>query len=260
MEKLSVAIITLNEERNIGRCIDSVKNIADEIIVLDSFSGDKTVEIARSKGAKVIQQAFAGYIEQKNDAIRYTSNNYVLCLDADEALDEPLQQSIMQIKNNFTAAGYTMNRCTWYCNKFIRHGSWYPDRKLRLFNKSLAKWGGINPHDKVVFHQPQKTTHIKGDILHYSYNSLEEHEAQNNKFSTIAAESYWQQGKKTGLLKIIVSPCWAFLNSYLFRLGFLDGLYGFIIARNIAQLTFLKHSKLYLLQKKKYSRNRDPAE
>ncbi len=186
MNKLSVAIITFNEERNIGRCIDSVLPVADEVIVLDSHSTDNTCAIAVAKGAKVIQQAFAGYIEQKNDALSMAQYDLVLSLDADEALDERLQKAILTVKQSTPAAGYTMNRCTYYCGRFIRHGAWYPDRKLRLFNKQLAQWGGTNPHDKVEFRIPQTTIHLSGDILHYSYYTMEEHITQNNKFSTIA--------------------------------------------------------------------------
>jgi glycosyltransferase involved in cell wall biosynthesis len=250
MNKLSVAIITYNEERNIGRCIDSVLPVADEVLVLDSLSNDNTCAIAVAKGARVIQQPFAGYIEQKNAALSLARYDLVLSLDADEALDERLQQSILTAKKETLSAGYTMNRCTYYCGRFIRHGSWYPDRKLRLFNKQLAKWGGINPHDKVEFSTPQPTRQLAGDILHYSYYSLEEHVIQNNKFSTISAESYFSQGKRTSLFRILVNPCWAFFSGFILRGGFLDGFYGYVIARNVAHLTFLKHSKLYLLQRK----------
>ncbi|HEX4850049.1 MAG TPA: glycosyltransferase family 2 protein, partial [Puia sp.] len=175
MEKLSVVIITFNEEHTIGRCIESAKEIADEIVVLDSFSKDKTVEIANSKGAKVSQQKFAGYIEQKNDALALASFPFVLSLDADEAVDEVLRQSILQVKPTFSSPAYSMNRCTNYCGQFIRHGSWYPDRKLRLFDKRIAKWGGINPHDKIELEKHVSVTHLQGDILHFSYRSVDEH-------------------------------------------------------------------------------------
>src|SRR5215467_1285809 len=208
MERLSVVIITFNEERNIGRCIDSVMNVADEIIILDSFSTDRTVEIASSKGAIVKQQKFAGYIEQKNDALDLASFPFVLSLDADECLDETLIQSIAKAKSNFSYPAYFMNRCTNYCGKFIRHGSWYPDRKLRLVDKRIARWGGVNPHDKIEVRGPHDSTHLKGDILHYSYNSIEEHVLQNNKFSTISAAALFQQGKRTSIFKIIVNPGW----------------------------------------------------
>ncbi|MGE5106601.1 MAG: glycosyltransferase family 2 protein [Sphingobacteriales bacterium] len=249
MTAISVVIITFNEEKNIGRCIDSVKNIADEVIVLDSFSSDNTVDVAKARGAIVHQQAFAGYIEQKNKALSLASNQYVLSLDADEAIDTVLEKSILELKKNITYKGYTVNRCTYYCGKFIRHGSWYPDKKLRLFDNLQARYGGVNPHDFIVFDSPQPVQHLKGEILHYSYNSLEEHIIQNNRFSTISAEAYLKKGRKSNWLKIIFNPAWAFINDYVIRRGFLNGFYGYVIAKNIAHLTFMKYYKLYALQK-----------
>lgn len=251
MTKISAVIITFNEEKNIGRCIDSVRLLADEIVVLDSFSTDDTCSIAHEKGAMIHQQGFAGYIEQKNKALVLATHNYVLSLDADEAIDEKLLQSLIWAKKKKLLGAYSMNRCTSYCGKFIRYGSWYPDKKIRLFDKQVAKWGGENPHDKILLAPGQHVSHLKGDILHYSYGSIEEHVLQNNKFSTISATTLFAKGKRTSWFKIIINPCWAFIRSYFIRFGFLDGFYGYIIAKNIAHLTFLKHSKLYQKQKNK---------
>lgn len=248
--KISVVIITLNEEKNIGRCLDSVQEVADEVIVLDSFSSDNTITIARNKGAVIHQQAFSGYIEQKNKALTYAAHDYVLCLDADEAPDETLKNNILQLKRTDSPEiAYTMNRGTYYCGQLIKHGSWYPDKKLRLFNKRMAHWGGENPHDKVILLRPGAVKHLTGDLLHYSYNSISEHIAQNNKFSSISADTLFDHGKRTSLLKIIFNPWWAFVRSYFVYLGFLDGFYGFVVAINIAHLAFLKHCKLYQKQK-----------
>jgi glycosyltransferase involved in cell wall biosynthesis len=247
--RLSVVIITFNEEKNIGRCIDSVKNIADEIIVVDSCSTDKTAAIAEEKGAIVKLQPFLGYVEQKNMALETASNNFVLSLDADEALDKVLEASILEVKQNFSFKGYSMNRCTNYCGHFIRHGAWYPDKKLRLIDKYNAYWGGDNPHDKLIMKDNSEVKHLRGDILHYSYNSIEEHVQQNNKFSTISAETYFKRGKRTNPFKMIVHPFWAFILGYIIRGGFLDGFYGFVVALHVAHLSFLKHAKLYLKQK-----------
>ena len=248
MEKISIVIICLNEEKNIGRCIDSVKKVADEIIVLDSYSTDKTVAIAEQKGAVVIQETFKGYIQQKNRAIDLATHNFVLSLDADEALDPILVDSINKNRQKFANSAFKMNRLSNYCGKFIRHGSWYPDTKIRLFDKNVARWGGTNPHDKIVVAGIVSVKHLKGNILHYSYNTISEHVSQNNKFSTVAAESLFAKGKRTNLFKVFVNPVWAFFLSYVMRSGFLDGLYGFVIAVMIANLTFLKHIKLYQLQ------------
>jgi glycosyltransferase involved in cell wall biosynthesis len=249
MEKLSVVIITYNEEKNIGRCIDSVKTLADEILILDSNSTDNTVAIAESMGAIVKQESFTGFIQMKNRAVELAGNDYILSLDADEALDPLLSDSIRKVKENFKYRAYRMNRCTNYCGQFIRHGTWYPDRKIRLFDRKIAQWGGTNPHDKIILKENITAEHLQGDILHYSYYTIAEHASQNNKFSTIAAESFFASGKKTTLFNIIVNPLWAFLQSYFIKAGFLDGLFGFVIAIQISHMTFLKHIKLYLLLK-----------
>lgn len=251
MEKLSVVVITYNEEKHIGRCLRSVKAIADEIIVLDSFSTDNTVTIARQSGAKVWQQPFRGYIEQKNEATRLASYNYVMSIDADEEIDGKLQSAIIDIKRTFTFSAYRMKRCTNFCGHFIRNGAWYPDRKVRLFDKRVAKWGGLNPHDKVVFTKPVAIKQLPGEILHYSFATADEQALQNDRFSSIVADSYFKAGKRTNFLKKRINPLWAFLYGYIIRLGFLDGKNGLVIAWNQARYTFLKHKKLLALQQKK---------
>jgi glycosyltransferase involved in cell wall biosynthesis len=249
MEKLSAVIICFNEEKNIGRCIDSVKTVADEILILDSYSTDQTVAIAESMGAVVKQEAFKGFIEKKNKAVELASYDFVLSLDADEVLDPILLASIRRAKESFTNRVYRMNRCSNYCGQFIRHGSWYPDSKIRLFDRRIARWGGTNPHDRIVLQGNIQVKQMKGDILHFSYRTISEHVIQNNKLSTLAAESLHAEGKKTNLFNVFFRPWWAFFVSYIFRAGFMDGLFGFVIAVQIAHMTFLKHIKLYLLFK-----------
>lgn len=251
MQPISVVIITFNEEKNIGRCIDSVREVADEIIVLDSYSTDKTIDIASSKGAVIYQQNFAGYGPQKNAALQLCSNDLVLSLDADEALSTGLVHEILHEKKSPGYHAYMMNRCTNYCGKFIRHGSWYPDRKIRLFSKSIVRWNDDMIHEKVELSPKAIVKRLKGDILHYSFNTIDEHVAQINKFSTISAETLFLKGRRTNFFKIIVNPSWAFILAYILRMGFADGLYGFIIAVNISHLTFLKHTKLMTLQRRK---------
>lgn len=252
MTPLSAAIITYNEETNISRCLDSVKKLADEIVIVDSFSTDRTKEICSRYGVRFIEHSFSGYIEQKNFALQQTKYEHVLMLDADEALSAKLQESILKAKeNNFPSNAYAMNRCTNYCGKFIRHGLWYPDTKIRLINKDHGRWGGVNPHDKIEMNPDSTIIHLHGDILHYSYNSIQQHVLQNEKFSSISADSLFKQGKKTNPLRIILSPTWSFIYGYFFRLGFLDGHYGWVIAVKASRLAYLKHSKLYKKQKEK---------
>lgn len=248
MYPLSVVIITFNEEHNIGRCIRSVKEVADEIIVVDSFSTDGTVQIAKDLGATVYQEKFRGYIGQKNFAMKMAKHNYVLSLDADEMLDRTLVQSILDAKKSFHHRAYSMNRCTNYCGHFIRHGLWYPDRKVRLFDRTIATWGGVNPHDRIELQEAVKPLHLAGDILHYSFNSVEDLVWQNNRLSSIAASSLHALGQRSSWYKRVVRPTWAFINGYFLRKGFLDGADGFAIAVQTAHGVFLKYSKLHRLE------------
>lgn len=250
MEKLSAVIITYNEERNIERCIKSLLNVSQEIIVVDSGSKDKTVQIAESLGAKVIDNEFKGHIEQKNFALDQASNNWVISLDADEELSLKLTESIKKIMASQPKVGYTMNRLNNYCGSWIKHGSWYPDVKLRLFDKTKVRWGGVNPHDKAIPLINEKVQHIKGDLLHYSYNTISEHTAKLDYFSSIAANAYFKDGRKASFFHLRIRPPYAFFRDYVLRLGFLDGYAGWVIAKFSAYYTFLKYVKLKDLHKK----------
>jgi len=251
MPKLSVVIITFNEEKNIERCLKSIEGIADDIIIIDSFSTDKTEEICKAKGVRFIQHKFDGHIEQKNWAITQAKYPHILSLDADEAIDEILKKSILEIKNNWQYDGYYMNRLTSYCGKWIYHCGWYPDRKLRIWDSRKGKWGGTNPHDKYELTDAAKNSgNLSGNILHYSYYSIEGHRKQTDKFSTIAANALFTKGKKSNLVKLYLSPTLKFIQSYFFQLGMLDGYYGFVICKISAHSTYLKYFKLKQLYKK----------
>jgi ADP-heptose:LPS heptosyltransferase len=248
MSLLSVVIITWNEEKNIERCIRSVQGLADEVVVVDSFSTDRTPELCMALGVRFEQHAFEGYIEQKNYALSRCSYNWVLALDADETLSLALHQSILAEKQKgFAADGYTMNRLTNYMGKWVRHSGWYPDRKLRLFDRTKARWGGLNPHDKVVFDQNATIAHIQGDLLHYSYTKPEDHSFQIEHFSSIGAQAYFQDGRNAGLFTLWFSPVVKFVRDYFIKLGFMDGKTGWQIARFSALATWLKYLKLRYL-------------
>jgi len=249
MQRLSVVIITYNEEENIGRCIQSVTNIADEIVVVDSGSTDRTASIARNFGAVVYTEKFRGYIEQKNYALQLAAYNNILSLDADEVPDAALLTAIQEAKKSLRGKAYSMNRCTNYCGRLLRHGLCYPDRKIRLFDRRIAKWGGINPHDKIILKKGIHAVHLEGDLLHYAFNSVEELVSRNNRISSIAAQSLYDIGRRSNWYKILVHPAWAFLNGYFLRLGFLDRFEGFSFAVNAAYQVFLKYCKLYRIQR-----------
>lgn len=250
MTQISVVIITYNEEDNIGRCIQSVVDIADEIVVLDSISTDKTKEICLRYPVKFIEQPFLGYIEQKNKALEFATFPHVLSLDADEALSDELKATILNVKNNWQADGYYFNRLTNFCGKWIKHTDWYPDQKLRLFDKRKGQWSGINPHDKYTLQAGCKESYVKGDILHYSFPSINHHMDVTKKFTSIMAKEGYEKGKKVTMVSLIFSPFWKFIKSYFIRLGFLDGYYGFVVCTISAYATFIKYVKIKELQDK----------
>jgi len=252
MLPLSAVIITFNEEKNIARCLDSLIGIVDDVVVIDSFSTDKTEEICKSKGVRFIQHVFEGHIQQKNWAITQAKFPHILSLDADEALDETLKQSILLLKNNWQKDGYYMNRLTNYCGKWIRHCGWYPDKKLRLWDSRKGHWTGTNPHDKYeLLAGDNNTEHIKGDILHYSFYTIEQHLKQVDYFTTISSKALFEQGKKANALHLIINPAVKFFRDYIFKLGFLDGYFGFIVCKISAKATYLKYAKLKALLRMK---------
>ena len=251
MIKLSAVIITFNEEKNIGRCIESVQDIADEIIVVDSFSKDKTKEICLKYGVNFFQTNWLGYSETKNLANSKAKNDWIISLDADEALSEKLKKSILEIKKEGLEGCYSFNRLTNYCGTWIKFGGWYPDTKTRIFNKKDVEWTGLI-HENLTSSKKLKTTLLKGDCLHYSYYTVQEHILQTKKFSPIAAEMLYQKGKKSTLLKRFISPIVKFMRDYFLKLGLLHGLKGFQICIISGYATYIKYKKLkelYSIQK-----------
>ncbi len=241
---LSAVIISFNEEKNIARCLTSLQGVVDEIIVVDSYSTDNTVALAQSLGALVFQHPFEGHIQQKNYALSKASNDWILSLDSDEALDKELQESIRSISKQTISNGYLMNRLTQYCGTWIRHCGWYPDKKLRLFNRTMGQWGGQNPHDRFILYEDyQNLKTLKGNILHYSYYTVDEHFKQMDYFAGIAARAMLEQSKKPKFFKQIINPIWKFLRMYFLQLGFLDGWRGFQVCSISAYGTFLKYHR-----------------
>lgn len=253
MTPISAVIITFNEEKNIGRCIDSLEGVVDDIVVLDSHSTDRTREICEAKGVRFATHPFAGYIEQKNLALLESKYPHVLSIDADEALDENLKKSILKARENWNADGYTMNRLTNFCGKWIRHTGWYPDRKLRLFDKRKGKWAGRNPHDRYEIAGKHRIEHLEGDILHYSFYSIAQHIDTVNKFSSIKAQVMFEKGRSVHFWNYFINPGFKFFRDFFLKMGFLDGFYGYLIARNSAHGVFLKYAKLRELYRKKES-------
>jgi glycosyltransferase involved in cell wall biosynthesis len=251
MVKISVTIITFNEAKNIARCISSVREVADEILVIDSFSTDETKKICLEHGVKFLENTFKGHIEQKNFALAQAKFDHILSLDADECLDDELRLGILKAKENWVGGGYYFNRLTNYCGQWIRHCGWYPDKKLRLLDRRVGKWGGSNPHDIIEMNDESQQTYLKGNILHYSYDSISSHIDQTNKFTTIAAKEAFSEGKRSSIFKPTTRGVLKFIRDYFFKRGFLDGRYGLIICSINALSAFLKYAKIKELQNKK---------
>ena len=263
MIKISLTVITFNEEKNILRCLNSVVGLADEIVIIDSFSTDKTKEICLTFAEKYAQEikfqflenAFEGYVKQKNYAITKTNYALILSLDADEAISDKLNAEILAIKNssseNILTEVYEMPRLTNYCGSWIKHTDWYPDKKIRLFDKTVAFWQGISLHETIQTNPNIAIKRLKGDILHYSFYSIKQHLEQLNKFTDIGAQEAFQKGKKASFLKILGSPTLKFFSSYVVRLGFLDGYAGFLVCAISAFASFTKYIKLRELWKNK---------
>jgi glycosyltransferase involved in cell wall biosynthesis len=241
---ISVVIITFNEEKNIARCIDSVSTVADEIIVVDSFSSDKTREICVRKNVKFIEHFFEGYIEQKNFANAQATYPYILSMDADEALSPQLASSIAAVKQDWTRDAYSMNRLSSYAGKWIRHCGWYPDRKIRLWDSRKGTWGGERIHEKLLLEPGYTEGHLQGNILHYAYQNSSQLIAKIQQYSAIYAE-HNRFKKQSSVFKIIYKFVFAFFRTYVLKRGFLDGYEGFIISASHANGVLYKYAKLH---------------
>lgn len=245
---LSVVIITLNEEANLERCLKSVPFAAEKIVV-DSFSTDRTVQIAQSFGAKVVQEKWRGYGAQKDFAVGLASHDWILSLDADEALSPELENEILERFSELDPeVGYRLPRLSCHMKRWIRHGGWYPDYQLRLFNRRHSKWSQDSLHEKV---QAKRTENLRSNLLHWVFDDIADQVRTNDKYSTVGAEDLHRRGKKFSLLKLLIKPPVKFVENYFWKQGFRDGLPGFIIAVGSAYSVFLRWAKLWELEKVK---------
>lgn len=239
--KLSAAVITKNEEKKIGDCLDSL-SFADEIVVIDCGSTDRTAEIAESKGAKVIFHQWEGHIGQKNYAVGQTTGQWVLSLDADERVSAKLREEIQRALSNPVADGYAIPRLVYYINRWIRHCGWYPARKVRLFRRDKGRWTGENPHDRIELEG--RCENLNGDIYHLSFDSISEHLQTIDHFTEIAAREKAAKNERAGFWPIVFRPPVTFIKMYFLKLGFLDGLPGFILSILSTYHVFCKYVKI----------------
>jgi len=237
---LSVAIISGNEEANIGKTLEAVAGIASEIVVVDSQSTDRTVEIAESYGAKVFVEEWKGHVAQKNSALEKCTQEWVLSLDCDEVCEPELVQSIVRAVQSPTSDGYMVNRRTYYMGKYLKY-SWQPDWKLRLVRREKSpKWGGYDPHDSLKI--DGSVEKIKGgDLLHYSYKDIYDHYQRMVKYARTAAQSYHKDGRRYSLFALLTKPAFAFVKKYFLKLGFMDGLAGLAVAVSTFIYVYLKY-------------------
>lgn|SRR5574344_605275 len=245
--QISCVIITFNEEKNIFRCLNSLKDIVDEIIVIDSFSTDNTENIVKSfPNIRFVQNKWSDYSTQKNFGNNLAKYDYILSIDADEELSKELQESLLKIKetNKDEQNIFAFNRRNNYCGYWIKHCGWYPDKKIRLFNRKYTHWYG-DIHEYLVFNTPQTNIlHLKGDLLHYSYYSISEHIAQIDKFTTLTAKNHRDKSKQISFIKMYFAVKWKFIRDYIFKLGFLDGKYGYQICKLSSIATMIKYIKI----------------
>ena len=245
---LSAVIITKNEERNIGRCLQSLQGVVDEIIVVDSMSSDHTEEIcSQYTNLQFVKHEWEGYSKQKNLANSLASNNYILSIDADEALSPELQQSILSEKEKGFSGSYRVKRLTNYCGNWIHHCGWYPDAKIRVFNRNEAQWEG-NIHETLRFVNPILPKTLKGDLYHYTIYTTEEHLRQIDLFTDIRAKDLKNKEKKASFFNLHIKPAIKFFKIYVLHLGFLDGKSGFQIAKFSAYSVQLRYRKINTIQ------------
>lgn len=244
-ERISACITAGNEEENIRRCLESI-TWADEIVVVDSFSGDRTVEICREYTDKVYQHEWLGYIGQKKLAADMAEGPWILFIDADEEISRELSDEIRQEFDSGESTlyvGYKFPRMVRYLGRWIRHGIWYPDIKLRLYKKAFGLPSGTEPHDRITVDGAVKQ--LTGNMYHYTYENIEAQIARINTFSTISAASQIEDGTRFHLFNLLLRPPLRFLRGYFFKGGFLDGLPGLIIAVNTSFAVFAKYAKLW---------------
>ena len=247
---ISACIITFNEEKNIEACLDSITWV-EEIIVVDSMSSDATVELSKRFTDKVFKKEWQGHVSQKNYALQFAQNEWVLCLDADERVSPELREEIEHhlSSDNQAVDGYFFPRHSYYLGRWINHGGWYPDYKLRLFKKSKGYWGGKDPHDKVML--DGVTACLTSDLLHYVYRNLSHQLQTVDSFSSITASILHGEGESFSVASLIFRPAGKFLGTYCIKRGFMDGLPGFIIAVSSSFYVFLRYAKLWELQQQK---------
>jgi glycosyltransferase involved in cell wall biosynthesis len=254
--KITATVVTLNEEQNIGEALESI-SWADEIIIVDSESTDRTVEIARQYTDQIFIRPWPGYSAQKNFASEKASHDWIFNLDADERVSPDLVEEIESLKRNGepSASGFELPRRTFYLGRWIKHSGWYPDFKVRLYNRRVGRWRGDYVHESVEV--DGRVARLSGALLHYTVRNASEHHLRIDLYTTLAAEEMLAEGRQISVASLLFSPVMAFVRSYIFRRGFLDGVPGLAIAAFAAHYVFLKGIKLW---EKRRANDREPGQ
>ena len=247
--RIAAAIITFNEEKNIERCINGLLSCVDEIVVLDSYSTDKTKEICQRYKVRFIQDKWEGYAQTKNKLNELIEADYIFSIDADEVPCKTLQSEILKIKQIDQDNIYILNRITNYCGQWIRYCGWYPEHKMRIFPKSKARWKGEFVHEYLSFDESLDTIHLEGHLEHYSYYNKIEHEERSKKYALLGAQQYYEQGKKSYMFQSLISALAKYVNILILKKGILDGRKGFQIAKISAAANYLKYEELKKLNR-----------
>ncbi len=254
--KISACIITLNEEKNLPRCLKSIQSVVDEIVVIDSGSSDQTREIAVQFGVKMIEKSWSGYVAQKNFAISQSTHPWILSVDADEELSPQLMESIRKLRQNESNAssikGFAVSRLVYYRNHWIRHGDWFPDILVRLFQKDFAHFEGGHVHERLKV--DGAIAKLEGALYHYTYQNREDREKRIQHYAKLWAVSALERGAKANSLSPFFHALARFCRGYFLKLGFLDGAIGFEVARGNAKEVYLKYQNLLELRKRNHGK------
>ena len=246
MIKISVLIITLNEEINIRRCLDSVK-WADEIIVIDSESSDQTVKIAKKYTKKIFVRKWEGFAATKNFGIQQTNGEWLLCMDADEELTAEAAEEIRKVISSPEADGYYIPRKANFLGRWIYHSGWYPGYVLRLIRKKYAHFQETQVHE--CLNRPEKIARLKNPLLHYTDPNVKHYFTKLNNYTSLAAEDLFNRGEQIRFVDLVIRPLYIYIKMYMLKAGFLDGFHGFVLAVFSGFYVFVKYAKLWEIQK-----------
>ena len=250
MKKISALIITHNERENIRRCLEPLIQLCEEVVVIDSFSKDGTVEICKEMGVRIIQTNWRGYAATKNYGNSLCENDWILSIDADEVLTEELIENIQNLKLDENHI-YSLDRLTSFCGQWIKYSGWYPDWKVRIFNRKNVKWRGDFVHETLDIPSGFTLTRLKGKLHHYSYKNLDDHWQRNEKYAILSAEDLYARGRRASFVKLWLSPPFRFFRTFIIKGGFLDGKYGYIISKRDAYLVWKRYRVLRDMQQQK---------